>query len=83
MFHLNQLRDFGKSLILKYFDEDSVIEHFSYENLYMDSLQLCQRLIDILSEFLITKFENTNCVNYNVAVILPTHSPALLPAFIG
>lgn len=83
MFHLNRLRDFGKSLILKYFDEDSIIEHFSYENLCVDSLQLCQRLNDILSEFLITKIENKNCVHYNVAVILPTHSPALLPAFIG
>lgn len=83
MFHLNHLRDFGKSLVLKYFDQDCVIEKFSYENLCTDSLQLCQRLNDILNECLITKIENKNYVHYNVAVIFPTHSPALLPAFIG
>lgn len=83
MFHLNDLRAFGKSLVLRYFDQDCVTENFSYENLCIDSLQLCQRLNDILNECLKTKIENKNCVHYNVAVILPTHSPALLPAFIG
>lgn len=83
MFHFNHLRDFGKNLVLKYFDQDCVIEKFSYENLCIDSLQLCKRLNDILNECLKTKIEMENGVHFNVAVILPTHSPALLPAFIG
>lgn len=83
MLNINRLRDFGKSLVLNYFDHDCLSERFSYENLCTDSLQLCQRLTDILNLCSLTQIENKNCIHYNVAVILPTHSPALLPAVIG
>lgn len=82
MLNLIQFEKFNKNNVLKYYDKANTIENYSYEDLQRESFKLCLSLNNIFHSTSIENDANFH-MEYNVAVMLPTHSPALIPAIVG
>lgn len=82
MFNLSSLRAFDGKIALNHYETIESHEFFTYRRIQNDSQAVKNGLRRILTE------EESNKSDllwrqHNVAIALPTHSPALLPAIIG
>lgn len=84
MFDLQKFEMFDEKIILKYYGKANAVVNYSFKDLLCDSLNLCQNLVEIFNKNVDVKEKNAGLsTNYNVAIILPVHSPALVAAIVG
>lgn len=75
MFNLPNIKKFGNKNVLQHFESVDSQWLFTYDDLYRQSTQLSRHLRCFLRKL------PDRCTN--VAVLLPTHCPALLPTIVG
>lgn len=73
MFNLSNFQRRNEQLVLQYFETADSSKVYSYADLYRQSLELSTNLQIILSK----------TANNSIAILLPAHSSALLPAIVG
>lgn len=79
MFDLDTVKNFNDKIALKYYETVDSVELFSYSAIHIDSLKVKECIEKLLPES-----RDQKCWNiYNIGILLPTHSPVLLPAIIG
>lgn len=84
MFRCQKFEKYKKNIVLKFYTKLNGIETFSYENLCVDSLNWSMLLKNVIREEKNFELQDEKfCLSYNVIVLLPVHSPALLPAIVG
>lgn len=74
MFNLSNFQRRDNSKVLTFFATADTSQIFTYADLYSGLIKL--------SECLRTS-KNDSTRGFNVAILLPVHSPALLPAIVG
>ncbi|XP_055300273.1 beta-alanine-activating enzyme [Sitodiplosis mosellana] len=79
MFNLSNIQKRGNSRVLKFYETADSSQIHSYADLYSDSTSLSTCLAKLLGSTVID-----NCARgFNVAILLPVHSPAILPSIVG
>lgn len=81
MFNLSNFQRRNERLVLQYFETADSSKVYSYADLYRQSLELSTNLQKILSKT--ANNSSQSSPNYSIAILLPVHSPALLPAIVG
>lgn len=87
MFKILHLESFAEKNVLKYYGTKDKFEFYLYKDLCVDS----KKLMEVLNDLKISKKRQLNNLNdndeniilSNIAILLPNHSPALLPAIVG
>lgn len=82
MFNLSNFQRRNERLVLQYFETADSSKVYSYADLYRQSLELSTNLQKILSKTANNSSQSSS-PNYSIAILLPVHSPALLPAIVG
>lgn len=81
MFNLTDIQQRNDRNVLQYFEKaDSSIE-YSYADLYRHSIEISSKLKKILIKTISNQIDSP--IGCNIAILLPVHSPALLPALVG
>lgn len=81
MFNLSEIQKRNEKTVLQYFHTVDSSQVFSYADLYKNSIELAANIQNILRKSASSSAVSINRIN--VAVLLPLHSPALLPAIVG
>lgn len=81
MFNLSNIKKFGKKNVLQYFEAADSIKVYTYDDLYIQSSQFSRCLRCFLKTLPNRSMHSVQSTN--IAVSLPIHCPALLPAIIG
>lgn len=81
MFNLTDFKKKSDQIVLKFYETAGLPQVYSYDDLHRQSVLLST----VLKEY-VTCMSNESAhfsQNFNVAILLPVHSPALLPAIVG
>lgn len=82
MFNLSDFEKKSNKTLLKYFETaNNPPQIYSYGDLHVQSIQLSAALEEVLRN--ITSQSTQSTLNLNIAILLPVHSPAILPALVG
>ena len=79
MFNLSDIQKRGDDRVLKFIETVDSSQVYSYADLYIDSTRLSKCLGELLES---TAIDN-DARGSNVAILLPVHSPAILPSIVG
>lgn len=82
MFNLSDFEKKSNNTLLKFFETaNNPPQVYSYGDLHQQSIQLSGALEELLRN--ITSQSTQSTLNFNIAILLPVHSPAVLPALVG
>lgn len=82
MFNLSDFEKKSNNTLLKFFETaNNPPQVYSYGYLHQQSIQLSRALEELLRN--ITSQSTQSTLNFNIAILLPVHSPAVLPALVG
>lgn len=81
MFNLSDIQKRGKSNVLQYFETANSSQLYSYADLYRQSKELSTNLQLLANGPAGESTSSSRC--FSIAIFLPAHSPALLPAIVG
>lgn len=79
MFNLSDIQKRNDSRVLKFFKTVDSSQIFSNADLYRDSISLSTCLQQMSKSTVI----ESGARGFNVAILLPVHSPAVLPSILG
>lgn len=79
MFNLSDIQKRGDDRVLKFIETVDSSQVYSYADLYIDSTRLSKCLGELLESTAI----GNDARGFNVAILLPVHSPAILPSIVG
>ncbi|XP_031624083.1 beta-alanine-activating enzyme [Contarinia nasturtii] len=81
MFDLSNIQKRGDNNVLKFFETADSLHVYSYADLHRDSI----KVLKILEEYVGNTANQTklNEQHFNVGILLPVHSPAILPIIVG
>lgn len=81
MFNLSDFQRRGNDIVLKFFETVDSPQVYSYADLYRQSSGLSSSIQQLLKTTAdVTK---QSAGNFNIAILLPVHSPAILPALVA
>lgn len=81
MFNLSEFQKRHQTNVLEFIDAAYSKQLYSYADLYIQSIELST---NIQNNFINIESSSTYSLQYvNIAIILPVHSPAILPIVVG